>query len=231
MNSFLEAVKGLGEKERDALVEHIMSMLAEPNASQKNKCRDLIAEANLERPNCPHCAAKASLGYIIKRGLNKGAQRYYCKSCGKYFVATTNTAFAWSRKDADTWRKFIRLTIAGKSLIVCKEECGIAYQTAFNWRHKILSVFTVNQEGSRMSANAEVDETMEKFGRPPLDLAGQKFGSLTPIRPAGRRGGKIYWKCRCDCGKTTYVRASNLTGAAVMSCGCRRKGHSGRKRK
>ena len=160
LDSLLEMVKGLSVKDQAALADRIMNMLSEPATSEKGKCHDLISETNPERPNCPHCAAEASLGYIVKRGFKKGTQRYYCKSCGKFFVPTTNTAFSGSRKDADTWRKFIQLTIAGKSLAVCAEECHIAYQTAFNWRHKILNAFAINQEKTQMNGNIEVDEML-----------------------------------------------------------------------
>lgn len=160
LDSLLELVKGLSAKEQAALADRIMNMLSEPVSSEKSKCRDLITETNPERPNCPHCAAEASLGYIVKRGFKNGTQRYYCKSCGKFFVPTTNTAFAGSRKDADTWRKFIQLTITGKSLAACAEECDIAYQTAFTWRHKILNAFAVNQEKTQMNGNVEVDEML-----------------------------------------------------------------------
>ena len=160
LDSLLEMVRTLSEKEQSALAERIMDMLSEVQTTKKGMFQDLIEETNPERPDCPHCAAKASLGYIVKRGRKNGNQRYYCKSCGKFFVSTTNTAFAWTKKDADTWRKFIRLTITGKSLHECKDECGIAYQTAFTWRHKILNAFAVNQEATKMSGNVEVDEML-----------------------------------------------------------------------
>lgn len=161
MNDLLNMVKGLSAAEQSVLAEQIMKMLAEPAPSPKvDMCRDLVAEVMPEKPDCPHCAAKASLGYIIKRGMNKGSQRYYCKSCGKYFVPTTNTVFALSRKDADTWRLFIRLTISGASLNTCASECNIAYQTAFTWRHKVLNAFAVHQEKTKMTGTVEVDEML-----------------------------------------------------------------------
>lgn len=159
-DSLMDLVKGLSAKEQLALADHIMDILAESRSDRKGMCQDLITEINPERPDCPRCAAKASLGYIVKCGRKNGTQRYYCKSCGRHFFPSTNTAFARSRKDADTWRKFIQLTIAGKSLNMCAEECKLAYQTAFTWRHKILNVFAVNQNSTQMKGTVEVDEML-----------------------------------------------------------------------
>lgn len=39
-------------------------------------------------------------------------------------------------------------------------ECGIAHQTAHNWRHKILHVFEQNQMATKMTGTVEVDEML-----------------------------------------------------------------------
>lgn len=55
------------------------------------------------------------------------------------------------------------------------------------------------------------------------NLVGQKFGELTVIeRAPNRRIDETYWKCLCSCGSVTEVRASDLTGNRVMSCGCQK---------
>lgn len=52
------------------------------------------------------------------------------------------------------------------------------------------------------------------------DLTGQRFGRLTVLADAGRIDGRVLWLCRCDCGKETTVRSSNLVKGRVTSCGC-----------
>lgn len=156
---FLDLVKELGEKERRKLVKDIMVLLNSDNGDRG--CHALVEAHHNTRPNCPHCSAQAEMGYIVKRGVNRnGAQTFYCKKCNRYFVSTTNTAFERTRKSADVWSKFIEMTITGYSLNTCAEECGIAYQTAFTWRHKILSAFAKNQEAVQMSGTVEVDEML-----------------------------------------------------------------------
>lgn len=160
LNELLAAFKGLNKADQAEMAEHILQILSTSASPSKSMCKDLVEETNIERPDCPHCGAKAIMGYVIKRGLCRGAQRYCCKACGKYFVSTTNTVFSRSRKDADTWRKFIALTVEGKSLQFCASECGVAYQTAFTWRHKILNAFVVNQNATTMRGNVEIDEML-----------------------------------------------------------------------
>lgn len=53
-----------------------------------------------------------------------------------------------------------------------------------------------------------------------VNLAGQRFGSLVVLyRVVG--AGPTTWRCRCDCGATKDVLASNLVEGRITSCGCR----------
>ncbi len=49
-----------------------------------------------------------------------------------------------------------------------------------------------------------------------LDIQGQRFGRLIAIE----YGKDCKWTCICDCGNTTFQKASNLTRKHVISCGC-----------
>lgn len=51
------------------------------------------------------------------------------------------------------------------------------------------------------------------------DITGQRFGKLVALEIAGKdAGGRLLYKCRCDCGNITTVRKSNL--GRTKSCGC-----------
>ena len=52
------------------------------------------------------------------------------------------------------------------------------------------------------------------------DLKGKKFGRLFVTDLASAKEGRVYWKCRCDCGNETEVLAYNLTSGQTQSCGC-----------
>lgn len=54
-----------------------------------------------------------------------------------------------------------------------------------------------------------------------VDLTGQKFHHLLVLRDDGfRQGRKVYWYCKCDCGKEINVRADHLKEGRIKSCGC-----------
>jgi hypothetical protein len=65
------------------------------------------------------------------------------------------------------------------------------------------------------------------------DISGQKFGKLTAIEPTFLRGkeGGILWKCKCDCGNTTYVTAHLLIKGNTKTCGCSRRQERPNRRK
>lgn len=58
-----------------------------------------------------------------------------------------------------------------------------------------------------------------------VNLVGKKFGKLTAEKVAavGLAGNR--WICKCTCGETTVVYASNLQSGKVKSCGCSRVRH------
>lgn len=54
-----------------------------------------------------------------------------------------------------------------------------------------------------------------------IDLKGQKFNRLTVIGFSHKtEKNRVYWKCKCDCGKEIVVRADNLRNGHAKSCGC-----------
>jgi hypothetical protein len=53
------------------------------------------------------------------------------------------------------------------------------------------------------------------------DLTGLRFGRLTVLGDSGiRKGRKVAWLCKCDCGGITQVRGIQLTSGKTKSCGC-----------
>lgn len=160
LNDLMKVLKKLPKDQQQDMVSQIMVMMR--SVPNKNNCNTLVMDHSFknEKPDCPHCHAKANLGFIVRKGKARGTQRFLCKSCNKYFFPATGTAFERTRKDADTWMKFVELTILGASLKQCAEECHIAYQTAFTWRHKVLNAFRVQQEAVTMSGKIELDEML-----------------------------------------------------------------------
>lgn len=197
MDMVMKIVQSMSEHEQASVIERIMDMLANQSDAKVAPKRERIAEAYNQKPNCPHCGANSSMGLVIKKGNHKGVQRFYCKKCEHYFVSTTNTVFENTRKSADVWRKFIHMTIDGKSLHYCASNCHVAYQTAFTWRHKILNAFVVNQNATMMNGTIELDEMLIPLSYKGNHIKGTGFGArkLSPDRsnsgiprPAFERG-------------------------------------------
>lgn len=58
----------------------------------------------------------------------------------------------------------------------------------------------------------------------PMDLTGERYGSLTIIKPDNRphKGHSQYWWCQCDCGSAPKsVCGSHLRSGKIVSCGCK----------
>ena len=53
------------------------------------------------------------------------------------------------------------------------------------------------------------------------ELKGRRYDKLIVIESIGTdKHGNALWKCLCDCKNETVVRANNLIGGYVRSCGC-----------
>ena len=83
---------------------------------------------------CPHCGHKK----YVKFGIDKGSQRYKCKSCNRSFTEYTGTWMAGLQKK-DKIDDYLALMHQEKSLDKIKESLSINKKTAFDWRHKILA--------------------------------------------------------------------------------------------
>lgn len=87
----------------------------------------------------------------------------------------------------------------------CKCDCGgdtIASTT------RLMSGFTVS---------CGCDGSM-----PGYELVGRRFTRLEVLERAHSRNNGLYWRCRCDCGKETFVRTTKLMKGHTRSCGCLR---------
>ena len=57
------------------------------------------------------------------------------------------------------------------------------------------------------------------------NLIGRTFNFLTVIEGPIRKDTtkKIFWKCKCQCGKEKIVRGDQLKAGTTKSCGCFKK--------
>ena len=104
------------------------------------------------RKHCPHCFGSS----IFANGKQKGMQRYGCNTCKKNFSDSTGTALVGIHKK-DLWIKYILHMFEGYSLDKCVKLVGISKQTAFDWRHKILSRLR-HEAPEKFSGICEIDD-------------------------------------------------------------------------
>ena len=92
----------------------------------------------------------------------------------------------------------------GRQLYKCRCDCGnIKYATRANLlRDEIKNCGCV-------------------YRQPKKDLTGMRFGRLIAIEPTkSNKTTLTIWRCKCDCGKETFVRSHDLIAGNTKSCGC-----------
>jgi transposase-like protein len=86
---------------------------------------------------CPRCESSS----FVKNGKNRlRRQRYVCKDCDKIFSDMTGSPLSYTKKPPEKWIKYMECMSAGLTIRKSAEIVKININTAFHWRHKILSV-------------------------------------------------------------------------------------------
>lgn len=93
-----------------------------------------IQERSISPPQCKYCKSS----HTLRRGKIKGIQRYSCKSCKKYWMATDGTGLFGIRK-RELWYQYLRSFYNHRSLRAAALDVGISLQTSFRWRHRIIA--------------------------------------------------------------------------------------------
>jgi len=116
-----------------------------------------------------------------------------------------------------------RLDLTGKSfgkLTVLKEGTQRGYTRYWKCKCDCGNIKLIRQS-SLTTGNSKSCGCVK--GKNIKDLTGKRFGKLTVIEKKGRSGGRITWKCKCDCGNYTEIKGNYLTTGQTKSCGCLKK--------
>ena len=162
----------LNPREQSRLLKELQGLSKFSNKPNHDLSRRKLL--NNKQGNCPHC------GYTkyVKYGIDKGSQRYKCKSCKRNFTEYTGTWLARLQRK-DKVDAYVDLMLQEKSLDKIKDELSINKKTAFDWRHKILSSLEETDKNS-FTGITESDETFILFsekGKRNLSRKGKKRGS------------------------------------------------------
>ncbi len=166
--------KGLSEEDRLCLLSELERIDSNEFGSPMcQKYRRTIL--NNKQGCCAHCGHSK----YVKFGIDKGSQRYKCKSCNRSFTEYTGTWMAGIQRK-DKIDDYLRLMLQELSLDKIKSSLQINKKTAFDWRHKILSSIEETDRGD-FTGITESDET--------FFLHSDK-GKEVESRKARKRGGK-----------------------------------------
>ena len=117
----------------------------------------LEAKELTPRPNCPYCGSNT----VIRYGHKRKKQRFFCKTCGRTFVPTTNTIMSNSHFPVSVWKEMITDTLYGNAIDYSAKRLGLYHQAAFDMRHKILLALQALPETADVCLGevSEFDET------------------------------------------------------------------------
>ena len=147
------------------------SMLSELN---KTNTAETVCIEDADIVSCPHCESKL----FVKNGKRGELQKYKCKSCCKDFTSKTGTCLHRIHK-LDKFELY--KTLMFESYYPIKQiakKVGISVQTAFDWRHKILS--GTKGDNSTFEGITEIDDIWFLYsqkGRKGLDYSRKRGGS------------------------------------------------------
>jgi len=166
----LKEVLALSSQEQEQLIRDLfIPSIKSDNISGR---KDQILNKQI---GCPHCESKKHYRY----GMDKGSQRFKCRTCNKTFTEYTGTWIAGLHKK-ELINDYVELMHQQLSLDKIKNALCINKKTAFDWRHKILSSFRDIDEG-KFTGITESDET--------FFLSSEKGKQQTKRTPR-KRGGK-----------------------------------------
>lgn len=136
MNTLIQEFSSLSYQEKESIIAQLLDQW-ENHEGQMELIMKELEEFRISLPKCVHCQAEQTL----RRAKINGIQRFSCKSCGKYWMATHGTSLAGMHKRA-LWQKYIQAFEKGLSIRKAAREVGVSIQTSFRWRHRLLSSIT-----------------------------------------------------------------------------------------
>lgn len=145
----------------DAMPDGDFALLEQAVAARS--CREKIgygtfdeaAEAFRSRPACPRCKSPRT----ARDGRTPaGHRRLRCAVCGTRFGIMSGTIFENCKKDLATWVRFVELMTWNVPIEAAAELCGVAHQTAFEWRHRVFATVDGYQDRIVLGGRVWIDE-------------------------------------------------------------------------
>lgn len=147
----------------------------------KLSAADLLKSMLPRKTTCPRCYSEE----VIRYGRRKGTQRYKCKRCTRYFTDLSGTPFEGLHL-REEFLKFSLCMIQGLSVRASAFKAGVSKNTAFNWRHRIMSKFAEADAKVKLNGIVEINQRLI-----PISYKGsRRFGG---VRIEGLPLPRSYW--------------------------------------
>lgn len=170
----LTAIRALPSNEQDSLIFEL--------TGKSDSSNYLIFRRNQlinKQVGCPHCGSHK----FYRFGMDKGSQRFKCKSCKRTFTEYTGTWLAGLHKK-ELVSDYLELMHQSQSLDKIKAALKINKKTAFDWRHKVLSSLEEVKK-DKFNGIVESDETFflhSEKGKTQHERKGRKRGGSSSKR-------------------------------------------------
>jgi len=117
IDNLKSAILALSNDDRNRLLKDIAESLEGVNLSMNASRRHILDN---KMGQCPHCSHEK----YVRFGVDKGAQRYKCKSCKRSFTEYTGTWLAGLQRK-DMVADYLDLMLQEKSLDKISKKLGI----------------------------------------------------------------------------------------------------------
>lgn len=192
----------------EATKRRVLANLKRLVSSDKLTVEQFIADLRDKRFRkgfaCPHCHGEK----VIRYGIQRGRQNYWCKDCKRKFSDHTRTPFCGTHYP-EKWLTFMEHMINGLSIRKSAKILGMADSTVFTWRHKILAALGRMEPGD-FEGLLEVDETYflysEKGNKHIQDRKPRKRGGSSQFRGLSRE--QVCVVVARDRNKLTHARVA-----------------------
>lgn len=117
-------------------------------------------DKNIRPKECPYCNQESRM---IKKGFNRGKQRFQCKECQHVFTYNSPTITMYSKLERSMFQKIVLDTLACIPMKDTAAMIDLSIPAVFENRHKILCVLEelFQEESIRLGGTIEFDETYE----------------------------------------------------------------------
>ena len=143
----VQAIPQLTGNER----ERVLSALQDAIAA------DYAASASSAVEACPHCGCER----FVKRGRDRGRQRWLCRGCGRSFTAASRSILGSSKLPEGKWMAYAECMVDALSLRAAADKVGVCLKTSFFMRHRICECMATMLPAFEAGegCSVEVDET------------------------------------------------------------------------